>query len=87
MHPVENVFQNKEVEDHTYTFSDHPVYDEYGYDLGFKGEHDLFSSISSSNFVLQQEDFKNYDIKIDNHDILDAFGINPNVSYSDDYGT
>ena len=30
---------------------------------------------------VQHEDFQNSDIEFDNHDILDAFGINPNNTY------
>ena len=43
--------------------------------------------ISSSNSVLDQEDFQQSDIEIDNNDTLDAFGINPNVSNSSDCDT
>jgi hypothetical protein len=50
-------------------------------------EEDSLSTISSSNFVLQQEDFQQSDIEVDNNDTLDAFGINPNVSNSSDYDT
>jgi hypothetical protein len=50
-------------------------------------EEDSLSAISSSNSVLQQEDFQQSDIEIDNNDTLDAFGINPNVSNSSDYDT
>jgi hypothetical protein len=52
-----------------------------------EGEEDSLLVISFSNYVLQQEDFQHSNIEIDNNDTLDAFGINPNVSNSRDYGT
>ena len=36
-------------------------------------------------FVLQQEDFQLSDVKFNDHNTLDAFGINSNVSYNVDY--
>jgi hypothetical protein len=50
-------------------------------------EEDSLSDISSSKSILQQEDFQQSDIEVDDNNTLDAFGINPNVSYSDDYDT
>ena len=44
-------------------------------------------SLSSTKFVLQQEDFQQLDVKFDDHNTLDAFGINLDVSYNDDYNT
>ena len=42
---------------------------------------------SFAKFVLQQEDFQQSDVKFDDHNTLDAFGINLDVCYNDDYNT
>jgi hypothetical protein len=50
-------------------------------------EEDSLSYIYSSQSILQQEDFQQSYFEVDDNNTLDAFGINPNVSYSDDYDT
>jgi len=50
-------------------------------------EEDSLSFISSSKYVLQQQDFQQLDIEVDDNDTLDTSHINPNVSYNDDYNT
>ena len=45
------------------------------------------SYVAFAKSVLQQEDFQQSDIKFDDNNTSDAFGINSNVSYNDDYNT
>ena len=45
------------------------------------------SYVAFSNSVLQEEDFQQSNVKFDDHNTLDAFGINSNVSYNVDYNT
>ena len=77
---TKDMFQVNNANDYLKGFSNHPIYDEYGSDSCIKEKDDSLSA-------LQQEDFQNFDIEINNHDILDPFGINQNVSYYDDYDT
>ena len=45
------------------------------------------SYVAFTNSILQQEDFQQLDVKFDDHNTLDAFGINSDVSYNADYNT
>ena len=48
---------------------------------------DSLSYVASAKCFLQQEDFQQSDVKFDDHNTLDAFGINSDVSYNVDYNT
>jgi hypothetical protein len=89
-YPVESLFEHC-CEGYT-SYTQYLVVDssssvEEGDDYAMEEEEDSFSIVSSSNFVLQQEDFQNSDIEADDNDTLDAFVIYPNVSSSSNYDT
>ena len=57
------------------------------YALDSFSKDDSLSYVDFAKSVLQQEDFQQSDVKFDDHNTLDAFGINSNVSYKADYNT
>jgi hypothetical protein len=50
-------------------------------------EEDSLSDISSSKSILEKEDLQQTDFEVDDNNTLNAFGINPIFSYSDNYDT